>query len=140
MGLPRWAGLAGFRNGPDALGGCGCRVDTALKQLRRIREYEQRLKGLEQEVRTPGPGRGVCGQGRGGGLLPSVPPAPQVQHCSRVLGWVADALSRSALLPPGGPPPPAPSWPKGQYCGVRLCLSLASVVTTPHSGALLLYL
>lgn len=66
---------------------------------------------------------------------PSVPPAPQVQHCSRVLGWVADALSRSALLPPGGPPPPAPSGPKGQYCGVRLCLSLASVVTTPHSGA-----
>uniref|UniRef100_A0A8C7B8F6 Transient receptor potential cation channel subfamily M member 4 n=1 Tax=Neovison vison TaxID=452646 RepID=A0A8C7B8F6_NEOVI len=60
------------------------KVDTALKQLRRIREYEQRLKGLEQEV----------------------------QHCSRVLGWVADALSRSALLPPGGPPPPAPSWPK----------------------------
>ncbi|XP_059008758.1 transient receptor potential cation channel subfamily M member 4 isoform X2 [Mustela lutreola] len=60
------------------------KVDTALKQLRRIREYEQRLKGLEQEV----------------------------QHCSRVLGWVADALSRSALLPPGGPPPPAPSGPK----------------------------
>lgn len=27
------------------------RVDTALKQLRQIREYEQRLKGLEQEVR-----------------------------------------------------------------------------------------
>uniref|UniRef100_A0A452T1T6 Transient receptor potential cation channel subfamily M member 4 n=1 Tax=Ursus maritimus TaxID=29073 RepID=A0A452T1T6_URSMA len=56
------------------------KVDTALKQLRQIREYEQRLKGVEQEV----------------------------QHCSRVLGWVADALSRSALLPPGGPPPPAP--------------------------------
>lgn len=30
------------------------RVDTALKQLRQIREYEQRLKGLEQEVRTLG--------------------------------------------------------------------------------------
>ncbi|XP_072627707.1 transient receptor potential cation channel subfamily M member 4 isoform X1 [Canis lupus baileyi] len=60
------------------------KVDTALKQLRQIREYEQRLKGLEQEV----------------------------QHCSQVLGWVADALSRSALLPPGGPPPPAPSGPK----------------------------
>ncbi|XP_073742822.1 transient receptor potential cation channel subfamily M member 4 isoform X3 [Callorhinus ursinus] len=60
------------------------KVDTALKQLRQIREYEQRLKGLEQEV----------------------------QHCSRVLGWVADSLSRSALLPPGGPPPPALSGPK----------------------------
>ncbi|XP_055991943.1 transient receptor potential cation channel subfamily M member 4 [Sorex fumeus] len=56
------------------------KVDTALKHLKQIREYEQRLKGLEQEV----------------------------QHCSRVLGWVAEALSRSALLPPGGPPPPSP--------------------------------
>ncbi|XP_065782561.1 transient receptor potential cation channel subfamily M member 4 isoform X2 [Muntiacus reevesi] len=60
------------------------KVDTALKQLRQIREYEQRLKGLEQEV----------------------------QHCTRVLGWVAEALSRSALLPPGGPPPPIPPGPK----------------------------
>ncbi|EPY89126.1 transient receptor potential cation channel subfamily M member 4 isoform 1 [Camelus ferus] len=60
------------------------KVDTALKQLRQIREYEQRLKGLEQEV----------------------------QHCNRVLGWVAEALSRSALLPPGGPPPPTPPGPK----------------------------
>uniref|UniRef100_A0A8C9DEH3 Transient receptor potential cation channel subfamily M member 4 n=1 Tax=Prolemur simus TaxID=1328070 RepID=A0A8C9DEH3_PROSS len=56
------------------------KVDTALKQLGHIREYEQRLKGLEREVR----------------------------HCSRVLGWVAEALSHSALLPPGGPPPPSP--------------------------------
>ncbi|KAM7058607.1 transient receptor potential cation channel subfamily M member 4 [Molossus nigricans] len=56
------------------------KVDLALKQLRQIREYEQRLKGLEKEV----------------------------QHCSSVLGWVAEALSRSALLPPGGPPPPVP--------------------------------
>ncbi|XP_014405916.1 PREDICTED: transient receptor potential cation channel subfamily M member 4 [Myotis brandtii] len=56
------------------------KVDMALKQLRQVREYEQRLKGLEQEV----------------------------QHCSRVLGWVAEALSRSALLPPGGPSPPTP--------------------------------
>ncbi|XP_021571284.1 transient receptor potential cation channel subfamily M member 4 [Carlito syrichta] len=31
-----------------------------------------------------------------------------VQHCGRVLTWVAEALSRSALLPPGGPPPPVP--------------------------------
>ncbi|XP_030877496.1 transient receptor potential cation channel subfamily M member 4 [Leptonychotes weddellii] len=60
------------------------KVDAALKQLRQIREYEQHLKGLEQEV----------------------------QHCSRVLGWVADSLSRSALLPPGGPPPPTLSGPK----------------------------
>uniref|UniRef100_A0A8C5KJM5 Transient receptor potential cation channel, subfamily M, member 4 n=1 Tax=Jaculus jaculus TaxID=51337 RepID=A0A8C5KJM5_JACJA len=56
------------------------KVDTALKQLGQVREYERRLKGLEREV----------------------------QHCTRVLGWVADALSRSALLPPGGPPPPSP--------------------------------
>lgn len=55
------------------------KVDTALKQLRQIREYDRRLKGLEQEV----------------------------QHCSRVLDWVAEALSRSAVLPPGGPPPPS---------------------------------
>uniref|UniRef100_A0A2R9AJE7 Transient receptor potential cation channel subfamily M member 4 n=1 Tax=Pan paniscus TaxID=9597 RepID=A0A2R9AJE7_PANPA len=54
------------------------KVDLALKQLGHIREYEQRLKVLEREV----------------------------QQCSRVLGWVAEALSRSALLPPGGPPPP----------------------------------
>ncbi|XP_045433082.1 transient receptor potential cation channel subfamily M member 4 isoform X5 [Pipistrellus kuhlii] len=60
------------------------KVDMALKQLRQIREYEQRLKGVEQEV----------------------------QHCSRVLGWVAEALSRSTLLPPGGPPPPTPPGPK----------------------------
>ncbi|XP_066230048.1 transient receptor potential cation channel subfamily M member 4 isoform X1 [Saccopteryx leptura] len=60
------------------------KVDMALKQLRQIREYEQRLKGLEREV----------------------------QHCSRVLGWVAEALSRSALLPPGGPQPPTSPGPK----------------------------
>ncbi|XP_057349545.1 transient receptor potential cation channel subfamily M member 4 isoform X4 [Manis pentadactyla] len=61
------------------------KVDMALKQLRQIREYEQqRLKGLEQEV----------------------------QHCSRVLEWVAQALSRSALLPPGEPPPPVPPEPR----------------------------
>lgn len=29
-------------------------MDTALKQLTQIREYEQRLKGLELEVRAPG--------------------------------------------------------------------------------------
>ncbi|XP_057617012.1 transient receptor potential cation channel subfamily M member 4 isoform X3 [Chionomys nivalis] len=56
------------------------KVDTALKQLGQIREYERRLKGLEKEV----------------------------QHCTRVLSWVAEALSSSALLPPGGPPPPSP--------------------------------
>ncbi|XP_062944986.1 transient receptor potential cation channel subfamily M member 4 isoform X3 [Cynocephalus volans] len=56
------------------------KVDTALKLLGQIREYEQRLRGLEREVR----------------------------HCSCVLSWVAEALSRSALLPPGGPPPPVP--------------------------------
>ncbi|XP_073081852.1 transient receptor potential cation channel subfamily M member 4 isoform X3 [Manis javanica] len=61
------------------------KVDMALKQLRQIREYEQqRLKGLEQEV----------------------------QHCSRVLEWVAQTLSRSALLPPGEPPPPVPPEPR----------------------------
>ncbi|KAL4667080.1 hypothetical protein H8959_005769 [Pygathrix nigripes] len=56
----------------------------ALKQLGHIREYEQRLKVLEREI----------------------------QHCSRVLGWVAESLSRSALLPPGGPPPPDLPGPK----------------------------
>ncbi|XP_069857104.1 transient receptor potential cation channel subfamily M member 4 isoform X2 [Dipodomys merriami] len=60
------------------------KVDMALKQLGQIREYERRLKGLELEV----------------------------QHCSRVLDWVAEALSRSALLPPGGPPPPSPPGPR----------------------------
>lgn len=38
-------------------------MDTALKQLRQIREYEQRLKGLEQEVRIPGHARGVWLEG-----------------------------------------------------------------------------
>ncbi|XP_064150062.1 transient receptor potential cation channel subfamily M member 4 [Loxodonta africana] len=56
------------------------KVDSALKQLGQIRQYEQRLKGLEREVR----------------------------HCSRVLDWMAETLSHSPLLPPGGPPPPAP--------------------------------
>ncbi|XP_060030125.1 transient receptor potential cation channel subfamily M member 4 isoform X2 [Erinaceus europaeus] len=60
------------------------KVDTALRHLKQIRDYEQRLKGLEQEV----------------------------QHCSRVLGWVAEALSRSPMLPPGGLPPPAPPRPR----------------------------
>ncbi|XP_006868464.1 PREDICTED: transient receptor potential cation channel subfamily M member 4 [Chrysochloris asiatica] len=60
------------------------KVDTALKQLGQIRQCEQRLKGLE------------C----------------QVQHCSRVLDWMAETLSRSPLLPPGGPPPPVPVGPK----------------------------
>ena len=43
--------------------------------------------------------------------------APQVQHCTHVLGWVAEALSHSALLPPGWPQPPAPPGPKGQCVG-----------------------
>ena len=96
----------------------------ALKQLRQIREYEQqRLKGLEQEVRTPGQAGGVCQAGNSGVLVwcPNVSPAPQVQHCSRVLEWVALTLSRSALLPPGEPPPPVPPEPRGQchpYSGV----------------------
>ncbi|KAM9632313.1 transient receptor potential cation channel subfamily M member 4 [Trichechus inunguis] len=60
------------------------KVDSALKQLGQIRQYEQRLKGLEREV----------------------------QHCSRVLAWMAETLSHSPLLPPGGPPPPAPPEPK----------------------------
>ncbi|XP_037674925.1 LOW QUALITY PROTEIN: transient receptor potential cation channel subfamily M member 4 [Choloepus didactylus] len=60
------------------------KVDTALKQLRQVHEYDQRLKRLEREV----------------------------QHCNRVLGWVAEALSRSTLLPPGGPPPPLSPGPK----------------------------
>ncbi|XP_075392654.1 transient receptor potential cation channel subfamily M member 4 isoform X2 [Tenrec ecaudatus] len=56
------------------------KVDTALKQLGQMRQLEQRLKGLEREV----------------------------QHCNRVLAWMAEALSRSPMLPPGGPAPPSP--------------------------------
>ena len=52
------------------------------------------------------------GRLQSGALMSSA--ATQVQHCTRVLGWVAEALSRSALLPPGGPPPPIPPGPKGQ--------------------------
>lgn len=90
-----------------------------MKQLRQFREYEQRLKGLEQEVRSPGLA-GECGRGGRQCIsigCPNIPSAPQVQHCSRVLDWVAEALSRSALLPPGGPPPPTPPGPKGQCVG-----------------------
>ncbi|EPQ15976.1 Transient receptor potential cation channel subfamily M member 4 [Myotis brandtii] len=78
------------------------KVDMALKQLRQVREYEQRLKGLEQEV----------------------------QHCSRVLGWVAEALSRSALLPPGGPSPPTPPGTKGQCVGPT-CMYLRPLSLPP---------
>lgn len=39
------------------------RVDTALKQLGQIREYERRLKGLEKEVRTWAWQRGTAGMG-----------------------------------------------------------------------------
>lgn len=105
-----------------------------MKKLRQICEYEQRLKGLEQEVRTLGRSEGVWlrwGQW-GCSWCPDVPPDSQVQYCSRVLGWVAEALSRSTLLPPGGPPPPSPPVPKGQ-CGASTCGSLASV-TTYFSG------
>lgn len=38
----------------SCLKGAFPRVDTALKQLGQIREYDQRLKGLEQEVRPWG--------------------------------------------------------------------------------------
>ncbi|XP_007941196.1 transient receptor potential cation channel subfamily M member 4 [Orycteropus afer afer] len=71
------------------------KVDTALKHLGQIRQYEKRLKELEQEV----------------------------HHCSRVLDWMAETLSRSPLLPPGGPPPPVPLGPKGQWVG-PFCVSL----------------
>lgn len=42
-----------------------------------------------------------------------IPLSSQVQHCTRVLSWVAEALSSSALLPPGGQPPPSPPGSKG---------------------------
>ena len=38
------------------------------------------------------------GRLQSGALMSSA--ATQVQHCTRVLGWVAEALSRSALLSP----------------------------------------
>ena len=99
----------------------------ALKQLGHIREYEQRLKVLEREVRAWGLAGGLWqGSGRGPISCSDIPPIPQVQQCSRVLGWVAEALSRSALLPPGGPPPPDLPGSKGQ-CVASACASPASV-------------
>lgn len=96
------------------------RVDTALKQLGQIREYDQRLRGLEREVRIWA-WRGLGWQ-RWDHLVPcslDFLMSFQVQHCSRVLTWMAEALSHSALLPPGGPPPPTPPGSKGQ-CGPGL--------------------
>uniref|UniRef100_A0A8C8T6J7 Transient receptor potential cation channel, subfamily M, member 4 n=1 Tax=Peromyscus maniculatus bairdii TaxID=230844 RepID=A0A8C8T6J7_PERMB len=78
------------------------KVDTALKQLGQIREYERRLKGLEKEV----------------------------QQCTRVLSWVAEALSSSALLPPGGPPPPSPPGSKG-LCGLGLLQGFPLCIRCP---------
>lgn len=72
---------------------------------------------------------------------PDMPPAPQVQHCSRVLGWVAEALSRSVLLPPGGPSPPTPLGPRGQCVG-STCVHFwpLSLLLSPFSGSLFPYL
>ncbi|XP_027715110.1 transient receptor potential cation channel subfamily M member 4 isoform X1 [Vombatus ursinus] len=53
------------------------KVDTALKHLGQIRIYEQRLAGLEQEVR----------------------------HCSQLLSRVVEVLSHSELISPGKTPP-----------------------------------
>lgn len=95
------------------------RVDTALKQLGQIREYERRLRGLEREVRAR------AQQGCEHLFLPSrldLLLSSQVQHCTRVLSWVAEALSQSALLPPGLPPPPTPLGSKGQ-CGPAVVLA-----------------
>lgn len=97
------------------------RVDTALKQLGQIREYDRRLRGLEREVKTWA-WRGVGWQGWDH-LVPCsclhFLLSSQVQHCSRVLTWMAEALSHSPLLPPGVPPPPSPPGSKGQ-CGPGL--------------------
>ncbi|XP_006898797.1 PREDICTED: transient receptor potential cation channel subfamily M member 4 [Elephantulus edwardii] len=66
------------------------KVDTALKQLGQMRQFDERLKRLEQEV----------------------------QNCSRVLNWMAEAMSRSPMLPPGGTPPPTQAGTKGQCLGL----------------------
>ncbi|KAM6223626.1 transient receptor potential cation channel subfamily M member 4 [Rhynchocyon petersi] len=77
------------------------KVDTALKQLGQLRQFEERLKGLEKEVR----------------------------HCSRVLNWMAEAMSRSPMLPPGGTPPPTPPGLKGQ-CVEPSCVSVVAVTSS----------
>lgn len=56
-----------------------------------------------------------------GALMSSA--APQVQHCTRVLGWVAEALSRSALLPQGDHPPQSHLGPKVSVYRLLVCMS-----------------
>lgn len=114
MGLSRWAGLVGCWHPPKTLDPQGGHSIEAAETDPRVRAASERA-GTGGE--DPGPGWRRMARVRGsrfrsGPLMSSA--APQVQHCTRVLGWVAEALSRSALLPPGGPPPPIPPGPKGQ--------------------------
>ena len=114
VGLSRWVGLVGCWHPPKTLGPQGGHSIEAAETDPRVRAASERA-GTGGEDPWPGWRRMARVRGsrfRSGPLMSSA--APQVQHCTRVLGWVAEALSRSALLPPGGPPPPIPPGPKGQ--------------------------
>lgn len=86
------------------------KVDTALKQLRQIREYEQRLKGLEREVRTSGPGWGSMVGVWGFGLVPLRPSCsqgPALQPCPGLGGGSPEPLGIAA---PRGATASNPTW------------------------------
>lgn len=106
-------GLVGCWHPPKTLDPQGRHSTEAAETDPRVRAASERA-GTGGEGSGPGWRRTARVRGRlqSGALMSSA--ATQVQHCTRVLGWVAEALSRSALLPPGGPPPPIPPGPKGQ--------------------------
>lgn len=126
-GLSRWVGLVGCWHPPKTLDPQGGHSTEAAETDPRVRSASERA-GTGGEGSGPGWRRMARVSGsrfQSGAAMSSA--APQVQHCTRVLGWVAEALSRSTLLPPGGPAPPIPPGPKGQClpstCVYVWCLS-----------------
>lgn len=125
---------------PEVLGAQGGHGVEAAETDPRVRAASEGAGTGGEEC---GPGWGVWAGREAVGFRRAppahTPSAPQVQHCSRVLGWVAEALSRSALLPPGGPSPPTPPGPKGECVGPP-CMYLRPLSLPPFPARVPLFL